>query len=96
MRYCHIIDKTIGPKGDYVYQVEIEFSYGPDIKPYDPEKTMNRRFIDSNVPRRAIKFIEKPYVDDEHLPNAFRHPIQFPEHLVPEVWKNSKVKPEKL
>lgn len=56
MRYCHIMDKTIGPKGDYVYQVEIDFSYGPDIRPYDPEKPMARRFIDSNVPRRASKF----------------------------------------
>jgi len=88
MQYCHIVSKKVGPKGDFVYQVEIDLN--PSAPPFNPNKPMEERIIDNFVPRRAIRFIERPYMDDEHLPNVFRHPIQFPDHLVPDVWKNKR------
>lgn len=43
--------------------------------------------VDFNVPRSAIRWSEKPYLDDEHLENAFRYPIGFPADLVPQAWE---------
>ena len=46
--------------------------------------------VDFKVPRRAIRWSEKHYMDDEHLENAFRHPIGFPADLVPQAWQTTE------
>lgn len=87
--YCHILDRSLdAASGDYIYTVSLVFSYDPEKLAYDPAILMGDRFIDTKVPRRAIRFMEIPYLDDEHLAGAFRHPIELPEHLVPEAWLN--------
>jgi hypothetical protein len=43
--------------------------------------------LDRKVPRHAIRWAEIPYLDDEHLPNVFRHPIEFPAELVANAWE---------
>lgn len=90
MTYCHILDRALdAATGDFRYTVSLVFSTDPKDLAYDPTVPMKDRLIDTKVPRRAIRFIEIPYMDDEHLPEAFRHPIELPEHLVPEAWKNA-------
>ena len=93
MVYCHILDRGYGDDGGERYKVELIFFEFRGGKPltekdltYDPSKPDEERYIDYNVPRRAIKWNEKPYNDDEHLPNAFRHPIGFPDDLWPQAW----------
>lgn len=91
--YCHILDRQTGETGMDEYEVELVFFNDNLGKPltekdlaFDPSKSKRDRYIDRKVPRRAIKWNEKPFNDDEHLPNTFRHPIEFPSELVPQAW----------
>ena len=91
MVFCHVLERTYDSRvGGDLYTVSLEFnSKGKKDLTFDPSIPLADLYIDSRVPRRAIRFIEKPYHDDEHLPNAFRHPIELPLQLVPEVWKSN-------
>jgi len=93
--YCHILERIPAPNGDYLYTVQLlwkndDLELRPELLQVgsDHPRRAMRRYIDHGVPRRAIRFVERPYKDDEHLPNAFRHPISFPDELVPEIWRN--------
>ena len=88
MTYCHILDRKMGENGNHVYTVSLVFSTDPARLAYDPSVPLDKLYIDKEVPRRAIRFLERPYEDDEHLPSAFRHPIEFPAHLVPDAWRS--------
>jgi hypothetical protein len=98
MVFCHILDRQIGDADNEEYTVSLHF-FDENIDElmneknagYDPSVPMEELFIDTKVPRRAIRWIEKPYFDDEHLQNAFRHPIGLPDELVPDSWKNAPV-----
>jgi hypothetical protein len=82
--FCHVIDRYEGPHGDLVYTVSLDFDEDPNE--YDSSVPMSKQYIDRNVPRRAIRFVDKPYTSDMHLPNAFRHTIELPKELVPDQW----------
>jgi hypothetical protein len=92
--FCNILDRQTGDDGNDIYTVSLNF-FDVDVSEplveeeiaYDPNVPMEELFIDTGVPRRAIRWIEKPYLDDEHLPNAFRHPIGLPDNLVPVAWR---------
>ena len=88
MLYCHILDRTMGENGNYEYTVSLIYSNKPKDMEYDDSVPLKDLYIDFAVPRRAIRFLEKPFYDDEHLVTAFRHPIEFPKHLVPDAWRN--------
>jgi len=92
MCYCHILERQLdAATGDFVYTTEPIFTWNPKHLKYNPAISDKDRLKDFGVPRRAIRFLEIPYMDDEHLPNAFRHPIELPAHLVPDAWRNNKV-----
>jgi hypothetical protein len=84
--FCHVIDRYEGPYGDLVYTVSLDFDGGDHPQEYDPSVPMSEQYIDRNVPRRAIRFVDKPYTSDMHLPNAFRHTIELSKELVPAQW----------
>lgn len=65
LTYCHIIDRQRGPDGNDYYTVSLEWSWHPESIEFDPSKPKKDLYIDTMVPRRAIRFIEKPYQDDE-------------------------------
>jgi len=89
MAYCHILERELDERtGDHVYTVNPIFTYNPKKLGFNPDIPLAERHIDRHVPRRAIRFVEIPYLDDEHLPNVFRHPIELPAHLVPDAWRN--------
>jgi hypothetical protein len=81
---CHILKREKGDHGDYLYTVEVIFKEADAI--YDPTVEEEDRYIDLKVPRRAIRFVDRSYTADEHLPGVFRHPLQFPAELVPKAW----------
>jgi hypothetical protein len=90
MAYCHVLKRDKAENGDDIYTVSLTFHKDKAKKAdleYDDSVPLEEQYIDYKVPRRAIRWIEKPYYDDEHLKNAFRHPIEFPENLVPDAWK---------
>jgi hypothetical protein len=96
MVFCHILDRQIGKADNEEYTVSLHF-FDENVDElmneknagYDPSVPLEELYIDTKVPRRAIRWIEKPYMDDEHLKNAFRHPIVLPDELVPDSWKNA-------
>ena len=49
----------------------------------------------TNVPRRALKFEDLAYTQDQFLENAFREYIRIPDEIFPEAWKNIKTPEEK-
>lgn len=93
--YCNILDRKMGADGNHEYTVSLIFFNYEDmsVKPeefvHDPSTPMEDLYIDFKVPRRAIRWNEKPYQDDEHIPNAFRHPLELPAHLFEKNWDGS-------
>jgi hypothetical protein len=83
--YCNILKRDLGDHGDFFYSVEVIWS-GTRVG-YDPTIKDEDRYIDLKVPRRAIRFVDMPYMGDEHLPGVFRHPLLFPEELFPQTWR---------
>jgi SET domain len=85
MVYCNILQRSqITGSGEYEYEVSLNFDvHQPDL----PDKL---KYIDTAVPHSAILFVDKPYMSDLHLPNAFRHPIELPKHLIPDQWMTIK------
>jgi hypothetical protein len=86
--HCYIMDRE-KVKGEELYTVMLD-SHG-DNRDYDPSIPMKERYIDRKVPKSAIGFTDKPYTSDLHLTNAFRQPIGFPDHLVPELWRTAEL-----
>jgi hypothetical protein len=43
-----------------------------------------------DYPPASVRYFTKPYKSDQHLPGAFRHPIEIRDDLFPEQWKNLK------
>jgi hypothetical protein len=82
---CHILTRQKADHGDYVYKVLLDFE--GSFTEFDPSISRKYRYIDFKVPRRAIRFVDRPYGSDQHLKAAFRHTIGFPDGLVPEQWK---------
>jgi hypothetical protein len=85
--HCYIMDRKM-VEGEEVYTVILDVDGDRDYS-YDPKIPMGERYIDVKVPKSAIGFADKPYTSDLHLKNAFRQPIGFPEHLVPELWRTA-------
>jgi hypothetical protein len=81
---CNIFERERAEHGDFLYTVEVLFE-GPG---YDPTLADKDRYLDFKVPRRAIRFVDKPYKGDEHLTGVFRHPLEFPDALFPQKWRS--------
>ena len=83
---CSILTRIYNATTEtYSYEVELwpkEELYGKDLTP--------KVFVDYDVPHSAIRFVDRPFHSDQHIPTAFRHPIGFPEELTPPFWKNEK------
>jgi len=87
MASCHILERKEDSKEGFLYKVAVTFDSNiSDFPTHLGEDQLN---IDVNVPQRAIVWVDKPYTSDLHLKNAFRHPIGFPDHLVPKQWVQS-------
>jgi hypothetical protein len=82
---CNILSRTYNDKAKtYLYEVNLwpnDQHSGRDGTPIV--------FVDYDVPHMAIRFVDKPFHSDQHIPTAFRHPIGFPKELTPPFWKNA-------
>eukprot|EP00957_Ditylum_brightwellii_P071502 5435504-Ditylum_brightwellii.AAC.1 len=43
------------------------------------------------MPRMAIAFIDRPLTSDQHILNSFRHEIEIPDDIFPNIWMDKKV-----
>jgi hypothetical protein len=71
-----------------VYVVNVTFIDEED----DDDELVEQTFV--NVPRQALRFVDKPYTTDLHQKGVFRHPIGIPDDILPQAWKNRIVSQE--
>eukprot|EP00536_Pseudo-nitzschia_multiseries_P016873 jgi/Psemu1/328368/estExt_fgenesh1_pg.C_12720001 len=80
---CIILDRKYDESmKTYLYEVQLWPNEG------ETQDGKTPKYIDYDVPHSAIRFVDKPFLSDQHIPTAFRHPIGFPEELTPPFWKN--------
>lgn len=46
----------------------------------------------TNIPRRAILLVDRPYTSDTFIQGAFRHEIGVPDGFYPETWMKKKLR----
>jgi hypothetical protein len=95
LRPCTILQRNDATNE---YTVRIRNRYGLAESERIPNKTgkknknIPKMHIVTHIPRFAIRFSDKIYTTDQHLENAFRHEINFPDHdmdhIYPEQWKD--------
>lgn len=88
LTYCHILSRKKNKEGEDLYEIAITFD---QMNPaFDSSIPREEMYIDYDVPRKAIFWVEKPYQSDMHLKNAFRHTMKFPDELVPQTWRQQR------
>ncbi|KAL7579790.1 hypothetical protein ACA910_021924 [Epithemia clementina (nom. ined.)] len=86
MRPCRVIERHGTKYKDvFFYTVQILNRYG-----LRPGERLSSPLIVTHVPRKAIRFSDKIYTTDQHLPHAFRHTIGLPDDIFPDAWKDLK------
>ena len=84
---CHILSRTYNSKTEtFMYEVNL----WPNHKDDQDSPNKSGTYVDYDVPHNAIRFVDKPFRSDQHIPTAFRHPIGFPDDLTPPFWRNKK------
>jgi hypothetical protein len=79
---CNLLSRQYNAtSSEYEYKVSLLFDR------LEPDREDQRLYTDTNVPHSAISFVDKPYMSDLHLRNAFRHPIGLPEISIPQHWR---------
>jgi hypothetical protein len=58
---CHVLERNENVHGDEVYKVMLDW----DGIAYDESIPEKERYIDTNVPRKAIRFVDKPNQSDQ-------------------------------
>ena len=82
---CNILSRTYNATtATYLYEVNLWPNDDHSGKEGTPVV-----YVDYDVPHTAIRFVDRPFHSDQHIPTAFRHPIGFPEELTPPFWKNN-------
>jgi hypothetical protein len=87
LRPCSVLKREQTQKQGTVFTVQMRNRFGLDPMERIPKGKIH---IVTHVPRQAIRFSDFIFTTDQHLENAFRHPIGLPEGLWPEQWKDLK------
>jgi len=87
---CSIIDRT-------AWDVDDAYDRRDSTRPMDVRYTavlyasQDAGYVEfHNVPREAIRFVDKKQASDLFLKNAFRHEILLPDEMVPPAWRDLK------
>ena len=75
------------------YTVRIHMSPLKDVEPDETPWNKNElpRIL-TNYSQESIHYFVNPSATDQSLPNAFRHSIEFPDHLFPKRWLDESAK----
>jgi len=90
LRPCIILDRLRhGEEGEELYMAK--------MLPIDSDEVIGLCTLDdeetvTNIPRRAIRIIDRPYTSDTFMKTAFRHEIGVPEGFYPETWMKKKLR----
>jgi hypothetical protein len=86
---CEILQRSILEDGFTSYTVHM---YHIENKKYENNEEEESAIAESSIiaqlPRKAIRFYDRPLTSDIHLPNAFRHDIRIPDEIFPKSWRN--------
>eukprot|EP00544_Gedaniella_sp_CCMP2646_P007037 CAMPEP_0202481502 /NCGR_PEP_ID=MMETSP1361-20130828/1038_1 /ASSEMBLY_ACC=CAM_ASM_000849 /TAXON_ID=210615 /ORGANISM="Staurosira complex sp., Strain CCMP2646" /LENGTH=590 /DNA_ID=CAMNT_0049109013 /DNA_START=43 /DNA_END=1815 /DNA_ORIENTATION=- len=90
LRPCVILDR-------YVHEETGEEMYMAKMMPMDNTEVSSFCYLQepeivSDVPRRAIRIIDRPYTTDTFMKNTFRHEIGVPEGFYPDEWMRKKLR----
>jgi len=85
LRPCSVMHREKLPNRQFYYTVMIKNRPGLPENEVIPKEEMH---VVNGVPRGAIRFTDKLYTTDQHLPNAFRHEIGIPDEIFPDQWKD--------
>eukprot|EP00934_Nitzschia_sp_Nitz4_P007695 Nitzschia sp. Nitz4//scaffold67_size101165//64552//66429//NITZ4_004533-RA/size101165-processed-gene-0.44-mRNA-1//1//CDS//3329556486//7685//frame0 len=87
---CEVVDRkevwlttgnsTTSPRLSHRYEVVAKV---PEY--FGLDEPVSRRY---NVPRTCLRWFDKPHTTDLHLVNAFRYPMQLPDSMVSQEWRN--------
>jgi len=78
---CDIIEREVNKQtGAFEYKVSLRHVG------WNGTSDSSYGHVDTHVPHDVIGWVDKPYRSDMYLPNAFRHTIGLPDHLVPTQW----------
>jgi hypothetical protein len=84
LRPCAILNRDSSKDGKHMmYTVQIRNRYGLVDDERVPRDNVH---IVTKVPRQAIRFSDKIYTSDQHLPKVFRHEIGIPDEIFPPQW----------
>ena len=83
LRPCSVLEREKLPNGQWSYKMLIKNRYGLPKEEMIPKGEMH---VVGSMPRGAIRFTDKIYSTDQHLPNAFRHEIGIPDEIFPREW----------
>jgi hypothetical protein len=85
LRPCNVLKRLEDSKGRSAYVVRILNRPGLDDHEQIPKDELH---IVTHIPRAAIRFSDRAGTTDQHLPDAFRHEIEFPHMNILERQKN--------
>ena len=83
---CQVLERRKTVLGDFVYDVTVTNTDG--LARGENVFFGTSSTIVSGIPRSGLKFFDKPYTTDLHLPKTFRQPAEIPDELFPAAWKN--------
>ena len=81
---CEVIGRN-KEKGKNENVDGLENAYEYTVKTTDED---GKEVLIKHVPQRFIKYADKPYTNDIHNANAFRHPIGIPDEIFPKQWRD--------
>ncbi|KAL3919033.1 MAG: hypothetical protein SGILL_003957, partial [Bacillariaceae sp.] len=80
----HLIACTIWDRKEKLFRNRTEYKY--TVRWSHWIKGVKIKIAETGVPHDAIHFVDRPMQSDQHLVNAFRHPIGLPLEMTPSKW----------
>jgi hypothetical protein len=82
-KYCDVTARRADGQGGYFYDIDLKLDEDDD----------ESWVLVKNVDATGVQLYDKPFTQDWHMPNTFRHEIAIPDDVIPPTWLNGP--PEK-
>ena len=89
LRPCLVLDHYQDDDGVILYKAKMLPIDNQDVSELCELETSH---VARDIPRHAIRILDRPYTSDVFLENAFRHEIGVPDGFFPDVWMQKKVR----
>lgn len=79
------------PKPDDYYYTALISPLDNEFLPASHIMVEDERHIVYHIPMSKVKIVDKEYTTDIHIPNAFRHHINVPDGMYPDLWLHGTI-----